>query len=88
MWIVEDGGVLWLRAGDSGSGWLRRLQQEPEIELERAGDTRPYRAVPVPERGARINQLMAEKYGWAESLISLIHDEGAIVPIRLHPLEP
>ncbi len=88
VWLVEDAGSLWLRAGQPGVAWLLRIQDNPDLELERAGTALPYRAVLVPGKRDRINQLMAEKYGWAESLISLIHDEGAIVPIRLHPLEP
>ena len=85
LWIVEDRGQLWLRAGQPGSAWLARLQVNPDVELERGGRVTSYRAVPMPLQRDRINQLMAEKYGWADRLIDLTRDGSVAVPVRLDP---
>jgi hypothetical protein len=86
LWIVEDDGRLYLRAGNPSSGWLARLREHPEVEMERAGRRQRYRAVIAEEQRARVSHLMAEKYGWADWLIGLTRDEGGSVPVRLEPL--
>ncbi len=86
LWIVEDHGQLWLRAGQPASEWLVRLQAEPRVTMTRNGEAREYRAVLVPKQRERINRLMAERYGWADALIGLVRDEGETTPIRLDPL--
>ena len=88
LWIVDDSGFAWLRAGQPESAWFQRLLAKPKVELVRAGETRAYRANVVATPAARelINRLIAEKYGIAETLISLIHDEDEVTPIRLEPL--
>ncbi len=88
LWIVEDEGALWLRAGQPGAAWLQQIREQPKVRLERAGATQPYRAVVVPGRHEHINSLMAEKYGWAEQVIGVIHDDTAVMAIRLDPREP
>ncbi len=88
LWIVEEEGDLWLRAGQAESGWYRRLQARPEVELERAGEPRRYRAVPMPDRTARINQRMAEQYGWVDRVIGLMRDPDGAVAVRLAPISP
>ena len=87
LWIVDDGGSAWLRAGVSESGWLQRIEANPAVVVERGGTTVSYRAVPVPDpaRRDRIHRLMREKYGWADRWISIIRDGGASVPVRLDP---
>lgn len=85
LWVVDDAGAVWVRAGNPNAGWLARIEARPEVKLERDGQWRDYRATPVPGGAERINALMAEKYGWAESVISLIHDENTVVPVRLDP---
>jgi len=85
LWVVDDGGAIWVRAGNPNAEWLERLQAKPEVKLLRDGEWRDYRATPVPGGAERINDLMAEKYGWAESVISLIHDSNAVIPVRLDP---
>ena len=88
LWIVEDSGFAWLRVGQPGSRWYQNLRARPEVELVRAGQVQAYRAVPIatPEARDRINQLIAQKYGAAEHVISFMHDESEVVPIRLEPL--
>ena len=88
LWVIEDGGNLWLRSASPTSAWLGRLRSNPDIELERAGRRRSYHAVPVetPEACARVNAKMAEKYGASETLVGLYSDRSKFVAIRLDPL--
>ncbi len=88
LWIVEIESDLYLRAGDPGSGWLERLRQQPEVELERAGATRRYQAVPAPAMSARVDARMAEEYPVADRLIGVIRSEGQSVAVRLDPEGP
>lgn len=83
LWIVDIHGDSWLRAGDPHAAWLQRIEIDPEILLFRDDEVLPVRAELVDEYGAAINEAMREKYGLADRLISLIHDEDAVVPIRL-----
>ncbi len=87
LWIVEDGGQLWLRSGNPTSSWLARLRNDPDVELARAGERTAYRAVPVETTGARdrVNALMAEKYGTSDDLVAWFGDMSDSVPIRLDP---
>jgi len=87
LWVVEDEGALWLRAGVPESGWLERLERRPEVELERGGRTIALRAVPVPQRRDRIHALMRERYGWADVLVASLpgRDPQRSVPVRLEP---
>jgi len=67
LWIVDDAGVSWLRAGSPDSGWYQQVLENPEIEVVRGGEVREYTAFPV-EGGPtvdHINALMSRKYGWA-----------------------
>ena len=90
LWVTDDGGSEWLRAGDSSSGWFTRLRAKPRVEVERGGQLRSYRAVPVPTPGARdrINSLMGEKYGLADRLIDLVRDPSSCIAVRLDPAAP
>jgi hypothetical protein len=89
LWVIEDQGRLWLRAGDPASRWLQRLKLEPEVQLERAGETLSCQAAPVdkPEIRAWLNARLAEKYGWADRVVALLGDRSAVVPTRLEPRE-
>jgi hypothetical protein len=90
LWVIEDGGHQWLRAGMPSSGWLLRLEARPEVLVERTGATGRYRAVPVREPAVRdrVHALMAEKYGFADRWISMIRDGTQSVAVRLEPLAP
>jgi hypothetical protein len=83
LWIVDDDGRQFIRAGQPDSKWLLRVEADPQVEVVRDGVTTPYHAVVVPEQRDRINDLMAEKYGWAESLLGLMRDPEGTTPIRL-----
>lgn len=83
LWVVDIHEEPWLRAGDPESTWLKRLQVDSEVFLIRAGERKPYVAEVSEFDGERINYMMREKYGYADQLISLIHDPEAVVAIRL-----
>lgn len=87
LWVVDDGGFAWLRSGQE-SGWLDRIREDPSVEMVRGGETRRYRAVPVPDEDTRerIHALMREKYGLADRWISFTIPREASVAIRLEPL--
>lgn len=86
LWVVDDNRQIWIRAGQPSSEWLQRLKAKPRVTLVREGKTADYRAVPVPKQRDRINRLMAERYGWADTLIGLVRDDGETMPIRLDPV--
>jgi hypothetical protein len=90
LWIIEQNGKLYLRAGRPAARWLARLREHPEVKIERGGTTIAYRAVPLddPATRATVNQGMAAKYGQADRLMSRIFDQTQTVPIRLEPLGP
>jgi hypothetical protein len=87
LWVVEDEGSQWLRAGSSDSGWYQRLKARPEITMERNGEVRRYQAQSRPDKTARINLLMARDYGLADRLIGIARDESQSVAIRLDRLD-
>lgn len=87
LWIVEDEDDLWLRAGMASNAWYHRLQRNPHVTLRwKDGREVKYEAVPMPDRTARINKRMAEDYGVADRMISLMRDSDESVAIRLDPV--
>ncbi len=89
IWVVDDGGTQWLRAGLRRNAWYQRLVAHPEVEVRRGTTTRRYRAVPVDDPAARdrVHALMRAKYGFADRYISMTRDPKGSVAIRLDPLE-
>jgi hypothetical protein len=87
LWVVDDAGFAWLRAGMPDSGWLARIQNDPNVTVDRRGETLRFRAVPVhdPAVRDRIHALMREKYPWADRLISSLRDANGSVPVKLEP---
>jgi hypothetical protein len=75
LWVVDD----------ADAGWLARLEAHPEIEVMRGDETLQERGIPAPARRERTNELMREKYGWADAYISWLVLRGDSVPIRLAP---
>jgi hypothetical protein len=88
LWVVDADGFGWLRTGNPNSSWLGRVRGNPEVEVTRGGETRPFRAVPVPDPEVRdrTNRLILEKYGWAERYLraSMLTPERA-TSVRLEP---
>jgi hypothetical protein len=84
LWIVDDGGVSWLHGGDSV--WMRNLAARPLVEIERAGTTRRYRAVPVPGPHPRVHELLRAKYGLADRWVRFVGPDGPSTrAVRLEP---
>jgi hypothetical protein len=91
LWVVDDNGAQYLRAGDPGSGWLQRIQANPQIVVERNGVATTYTGVPVtndPGQPARIHALMRDKYGWADRVVSVLGDRSQSIAVRLDPAAP
>ncbi len=85
LWVVDHDGMQYLRAS-AGSGWYKRLVAEPQVRLQRDGDVAAYRAEPSVELAGEINELMARKYGWRDSYISVVtggRDDA--IAVRLIP---
>ena len=89
IWVVDDAGAVWIRGG-SDAGWVQRLLETPEIRAERGGQSAPFRAAPDENPAARdrVNDLMSEKYGFADRFIAVTlgdADREGALPIRLDP---
>jgi hypothetical protein len=86
LWVVDDGASAWVRVARPERRWLARLESIPGVELTRHGATRSYRAIPVRDAAtrARVDQLMAEKYGRADWWYGLVVRTQPI-PVRLDP---
>jgi len=86
LWVVDDGGSAWVRVARPERRWLARLEAIPRVELTRHGVTRRYRATPVRDAAtrARIDQLMAEKYGRADWWYGVVV-RSQPTPVRLDP---
>jgi hypothetical protein len=94
LWVVDDAGYAWLRAGSTRSRWLRRID-EPDVVLVRAGRALRARATPVPDPRVRdrVNRLMREKYGFADRVVGFLvvltgGDRVRAVPVLLEPVPP
>lgn len=88
LWVVDDGGSQWLRAGMPNEAWLSHVDRTPVIEFERAGKTTRMRAIPVrddPAVRARVHALMRERYGNVDAFISMLRDGEKSVMVRLEP---
>jgi hypothetical protein len=86
LWIVDHAGSSWLRSAQD-HGWFQRLQANPQVELRRDGRWTSFRAVTSEARSDRLllNRLFAEKYGFADALISHVFDHSMPVAVRLEP---
>ncbi|MCP5358387.1 MAG: hypothetical protein H7A06_09615 [Pseudomonadales bacterium] len=88
LWVVDDAGLQYLRAGNPEDLWLARIRDNYSVELTRNGETRQYTAVVRVDKRDRINRLMAEKYTWGDSFRELLSGTRAhAVPVELHALD-
>lgn len=86
LWVVDDEGFQYLRVGADGSGWFTRLIDNGQFQLTRQGQRAAYTAVQRPDKSARINQLMQEKYTWGDAVIAvLVGSRDGSIPVELHP---
>lgn len=85
LWIVDAGGRAWLHGGDSA--WMRNLAARPLVEVERGGETRRYRAEPVPGPHPEIDAALRAKYGVADRWVRFVRpDDESTMAVRLAPL--
>lgn len=88
LWVVDEGGHAYLRAGAAESGWVLRLQSNPQARLERGGEVVSVRVIPDESARDRVNQRMAEAYGWADAFLSIIGGDSSVsLPLRLEVAE-
>ena len=85
VWVVDHAGTTWLRAGAEVQAWYGRLLEHPEVEVERDDNRQRYTAVPQPVNRKLINDLMRDKYGWADQFIGVLFGRDDAIPIRLNP---
>ncbi len=85
LWIVDDQGASWLRAGTAQAGWYRELAAAPDVEVVRGDLTLEVRGITELQARERVNELMRAKYGWADSYISWLVGRDESVSIRLQP---
>ncbi|MBW2493310.1 MAG: hypothetical protein JRE43_01050 [Deltaproteobacteria bacterium] len=86
IWVVDHGHETWIRSLDPTSPWLDRIVNQPDVQLRRGKTIANFRATPHADRRARINALMAQRYGWAEWFLSRIETRDAAVPVYLDPV--
>jgi len=86
LWIVDHEGRPWVRGIRPTLRWIDRIRANPRVELVRNGETTAYTASIIETDGEKraIDQAIAAKYGWLDSLYELVvpHDT---IPIRLDP---
>ena len=86
MWIVDRGKQSWIHHGTADAAWIKRLEDDPVVALERSGSTRSYRAAPDPEAHALVHQLMGEKYGAIVRALDTSSEQCAVMPVRLEAI--
>jgi hypothetical protein len=86
LWVVEEGGELFVRAHFGGAKWLERVREQSQVELRRGEVMYSFSATPVydPEVRRAVNRAMAEKYGLADRLASAVWDPEKSIPVHLH----
>jgi hypothetical protein len=84
LWVVDDGGHVWIRAENRERRWLADLRVNPVVELRRRGETQRYRALLFddPEAIAYVDALFRAKYGLADWLRTAVAPRDSL-PIRL-----
>jgi hypothetical protein len=90
LWIVDEGRESWLHHGAPEAAWIRRLETEAMVTIERRGRTRQYRARPDPAAHQHVHTLLRGKYGIADRWVRFVTGGTArcpTVPVRLEPVE-
>ncbi len=89
LWVVDDGGYAWLRAGMGHAAWVGQAQTAGDLVMTRAGVDHRYRVAVFddPETRDRIHRLMAEKYGARDRFIDMIRESARSIAIRLEAIE-
>jgi hypothetical protein len=84
-WIADDAGSAWIEAATPERPFVTDLQRHPALVLERGGARRSCTAeiAPNPDGHARIRELLAARYGWADCWIAMLADTSGSLGIRL-----
>ena len=66
--MIDDAGLSWIQAARPDRRWLSHLQRNPNVELQRDGRSRRYRAMVFDDAEARayVAPRFREKYGLAD----------------------
>jgi hypothetical protein len=85
LWVIEEGGDLYLRAHFARAKWLARLRNQPEVDLRRGAASQSFLAGPVDDAEVRraVNRAIAAKYGLADRLASLVWNPEKSIPVHL-----
>jgi hypothetical protein len=85
-WIADDDGRAWIEAASPERPFLVDLRRQPEFVLERGGGRFACTAEMSsdPDGGhARIRNLLAARYGWADRWIGLVADTRRSLAVRV-----
>jgi len=84
-WVADADDATWVEAANPERPFLRDLERDPVLTLDRHGRAQHCRATvaPNPVGHTRIRDLLAAKYGWADCWIALVADTHASLGIRL-----
>jgi hypothetical protein len=84
-WIADTDGAAWVEAANPERPFLHDLAHEPSLVIDRHGRPERCRATIAenPAGHARIRDLLAAKYGWADCWIALVADTSRSLAVRL-----
>lgn len=92
VWFAESGGSVWIEAATAERPFYVDIATRPVVALELRqslldSGQRIMRGkaerVPEPRGHRRVRELLAEKYGWADTWIGLLQDTSASRAIRI-----
>jgi hypothetical protein len=88
MIVIEDGETLWVQSGHHFRGWYHRLRKNPDVELDRGGKRRSFRAVALetPAAKAHMREMLIARVGVVRFyLIRTFLLFADVKPVRLDP---
>lgn len=93
VWFVRDGDELWIESATAERPFYLDLARDPACVVEtRDGLFSPWTtttatAEPVPEPGghARIREMLAARYGWADRWVAMLTDTSGSRAVRFLP---
>ena len=88
LWVVDAEGEAFLRAGSDQAGWYQQMLTAPMVQVVRGQETFNAAVIPEPDRKEQINDLMSQKYGWADTFIDFLFGREDSVPLRLQRRDP
>jgi hypothetical protein len=89
IWVMDLDGKLYVRGGEGS--WPTRAIAHPDLKLERAAGTLPYKAVRLmdQELHGRLNRLFRDEYGFGDAIISyMVGDPERLGAVILELVPP